>query len=891
MSQTAFWLHSDCILAASLPPEEKGLLETDLIAWHDTVDTASYPIVAAMATRERTIPIQSPSKSKTPSLYSRMKAAGHRALSSRNENRQTDPSLDVYPQRAEPVRVAGRPSFTYDQTSRHEQSQPRPSTTQPGTRRRGEDPASSTGVLPHADVFHSQLPRASSRQHILHQAHTAHQQPSFEGSQSTYTVQPRRDSRQSQEQAYNTLNLPNHLFPQPQPSRNVLRRKPSIIADYVTESRATIRSEEDLNQLEPSLLQGKIQSYQYQHPASDGQRQTPEYPTRSLRHAGRTLVTPESTRSDSRAAKSITPSSPSTYRHDTPSVFSHASRATSRTAYSPASAMLEPQPWNTDFPVPPVPDNYNKSSTTAPIKQPKQPIIPPELAHLAFVAGQKHDAREPLDDMVPQVRNDAKATKSHYRSDFTTFNNPRHDDLDYPLRTAVATPLKAMDPALRSRVTLNSDSVKKTLASAVPRQAVAGSQANDRSARRPQGRDRTATKPSTDAIPRSSTVSASARVSIEKPRQFTRSSVERATSRLSFQCQGTTEDILEPPSERIHSASVVPQKDRPARAQLSRAFSFSRTSLKTKSSIESLKSKLNFAQRMLVKTKDQMSCVGPVDTSASMFPTVDRRSGSRRGSQSAQQTSGGNSRGGSDMAQSKQVPTDRHAMSSSSRTSFDRSRPSMTTSRLPNTVSTRDNPSRSRLDASEKATHASHPRERDAAPQGVEKALPMLPSTHAPTREVKEPTLAGREDNARLTATTDTRNSSGSDSTSTDSTTRAAPLARLNSADSGRSSVMAGYGLFPKTSWSPINRKVAPSPSHDANSTTKPHSSSPKTTKTQLISDDEMKLRRNDLALRLGALTASTSICGKILFSPVDFMIQSSPSERILVVDGSGEGE
>jgi len=844
-----------------------------------------------MATRERITLVQSPPKSKTPSLYSRMKAAGHRALSSRNETCQIDPSLDMLPQRAEPARGSGRPSFSYDQALRHEQSQPRPSTTQPGTRRRAEDPASSSGFHPQADVYHSQLPRSSSRQHIVHRTDIAYSQPSLDTSQTTYTVQPRRDSRQAQEQASSSLNLPSHLYPQHQPSRNVLRRKPSIIADYVTESRATVRTEDDLNPSEPAPLHVKAQLYQYQQPASVVQRQTPEYPTRGLRHAGRTLVTPESTRSDSRAAKSITPSSPSTYRHDTPSVFSHASRATSRTAYSPASAMLDPQPWDTDFPVPPLPDNYIKSSTTAPIKQPKQPFIPPELAHLAFVAGQKDDTRVSLDEIIPQVRDDDKMKNSYTRSDFTTLIGPRHDDIDQPIRAAVATPLKAMDPALRSRVTLNSHSVEKTLASAVPKQAVAGSQANDRGARRTQGRDRTATKPDSNVMPRSSTANASARASTEKPRQFTRPSVDRATPRLSFQCQGTAENGLEPASERIHSASVMPQKERPARAQLSRAFSFSRTSLKTKSSIESLKSKLNFAQRMLVKTKDQMSCVGPVDTSASMFPAVDRVSGSRRGSQSAQQTSGSIARGSSDMAQSKQVPTDRHTTSSSSRTSFDRSRPSMTTSRLPNTVSTRDNPSRSRLDVSEKVIHAPHPKASGVAPQRVEKALPMLPSTPVPSREVKDTTLAGREDTTRHTATTDTRKSSGSDSTSTGSTTRAPPLARLNSADSGRSSVMAGYGLFPKTSLSPINRKVALSPSHDANSTTKPPSLSPQAMKAQLISDDEMKLRRNDLALRLGALTASTSICGKVLFSPVDFMIQSSPGERILVADGSGEGE
>jgi len=843
-----------------------------------------------MATRERTTPIQSPPKSKTPSLYSRMKAAGHRALSSRNETRYSDPSLDVYTQRAEPARGSGRPSFAYDQTSRYEQSQPRPSTTQPGTRRPAEDPASSTGLLPHADVYHSQLPRSSSRQHIIHQTNPAYTQPSLDGSQSKYTVQPRRDSRQQQEQAYTNLNLPNHLFPQPQASKNVLRRKPSIIADYVTESRATIRTEEDPNPPESSPLQAKAQLYQYQQPVSVVQRQTPEYPTRSLRHAGRTLVTPESTRSDSRAAKSITPSSPSTYRHDTPSVFSHASRATSRTAYSPASAMLDPQPWDTDFPVPPLPENLIKSSAIA---SPKQPFIPPELAHLAFVAGQKNDARGRLDDMISQVGNHATESRSPRREDLSTFHDPRHYDGDQSIHTVTPTPLRAMDPALRSRVTLNSHSVEKTLASAVPKQAIAGSQAYDRTGRRSQGRDKTAANQTMDSIPRSSTANTSARVSTEKSRQSKRPSVEKSTPRLSFQCQGTAEVGLEPATDRIHSASVAAQKERPARAQLSRAFSFSRTSLKTKSSIESLKSKLSFAQRMLVKTKDQMSCVGPVDTSASMFPVVDRAPGSRRGSLSAQQTSGGSSGRASVMAQSKQVSTDRHAISSSSRTSFDRSRPSMTTSRLPNTVSTRDNPSRSRvdtrLDISEKPTQAS--KTTGAAPKRVEKALPMLPSTYESPKAAKDPTVTGREDITRPPAMADARDSSGSDSTSTDSTTRAPPLARLNSADSGRSSVMAGYGLFPKTSVSPINRKVALAPTHDVTSREKTEFVPPKAAKAQAISEEEMKLRCDDLALRLGALTASTSICGKVLFSPADFMMQSSPGERILVVDGTGEGE
>ena len=806
--------------------------------------------------------------------------------------RHTDASLDLYTQRPEPARGSGRPSFAYNQTSQYEQSQPRPSTTQPGTRRRAEVPASSTGLLPHADVYHSQLPRSSSRQHIIHQTNPAYAQPSLDGSQSTYVVQPRRDSRQQQEQAYSNLNLPNHLFPQPQASKNVLRRKPSIIADYVTESRATIRTEEDLNPPELSPLHAKAQLYQYQQPVSVVQRQTPEYPTRSLRHAGRTLVTPESTRSDSRAAKSITPSSPSTYRHDTPSIFSHASRATSRTAYSPASAMLDPQPWDTDFPVPPLPENLIKSSTIA---SPRQPFIPPELAHLAFIAGQKNDARGRLDDMISQVGNHATESRSPRRVDLSTFHDPRHYDGDQSLHTAAPTPLKAMDPALRSRVTLNSHSVEKTLASAVPKQAIAGSQAYDRTGRRSQGRDKTAANQTMDSIPRSSTANTSTRVSTEKPRQSNRPSVDKATPRLSFQCQGTAEERFEPANERVHSASVKPQKERPARAQLSRAFSFSRTSLKTKSSIESLKSKLSFAQRMLVKTKDQISCVGPVDTSASMFPAVDRAPGSRRGSQAAEQTSGGSSGTASVMAQSKQVSTDRHAISTSSRTSFDRSRPSMATSRLPNTVSTRDNPSRSRvdtrLDISEKATQASYPKTAGAVPKRVEKALPMLPSTYEPPKAVKDPTVAGREYATRLPAMADARNSSGSDSTSTDSTTRPPPLARLNSADSGRSSVMAGYGLFPKTSVSPINRKVTLAPTHDGASREKTELVLPKAVKARGISEEEMKLRRNDLALRLGALTASTSICGKVLFSPADCMMQSSPGERILVVDGTGEGE
>jgi len=102
---------------------------------------------------------------------------------------------------------------------------------------------------------------------------------------------------------------------------------------------------------------------------------------------------------------------------------------------------------------------------------------------------------------------------------------------------------------------------------------------------------------------------------------------------------------------------------------------------------------------------------------------------------------------------------------------------------------------------------------------------------------------------------------------------------------------MAGYGLFPKTSLSPINRKVALAPAHDAGSREKTELAPPKSVKAQAISDEEMKSRRNDLALRLGALTASTSICGQVLFSPADFMMQSSPGERILVVDGTGEGE
>jgi len=102
---------------------------------------------------------------------------------------------------------------------------------------------------------------------------------------------------------------------------------------------------------------------------------------------------------------------------------------------------------------------------------------------------------------------------------------------------------------------------------------------------------------------------------------------------------------------------------------------------------------------------------------------------------------------------------------------------------------------------------------------------------------------------------------------------------------------MAGYGLFPKTSVSPINRKVALAPTHDVTSREKTEFVPPKAAKAQAISEEEMKLRCDDLALRLGALTASTSICGKVLFSPADFMMQSSPGERILVVDGTGEGE
>lgn len=707
-------------------------------------------------------------------------------------------------------------------------------------------------------------------------------------------------------------------FPRPQMSQNVLRRRPSIIGNYISEKHPTEVEGRPSLSLDTSLVP---RASKVQNEAVPISRRTPDDLKYSVRQQARSLKTPDNPRANSRATSraatytSASPSSPSTTRHDTPSVFSHASRATSRTAYSPSSInAMEPHTWTTDPDAPPVPEIRSKLPRTT---ASQQPFVPPELAHLAYTPITQTQAVSSK-SQYPRMTN----TDEHYPHTgplgFAIHSNTTGGGVSsryspaHELQPVVAhsssspRPLKSMDPTLRARVTLNT-AIQPQLAETTanrsphkPKSLVASS------------RQATARVKVVDVPPRSSLTSATAtpRLSLDKQKPSTSHSSARPSMtqyrspRLSIQCQGDENPMT------VQSTRKSAKHERSQRASHSRAFSFSKTPLKTKSSMESLKSKFSFAQRMFTKSVDQLSCVGTVDVQqqqpivADPVSDVNEKPSTRQSLETRRTTD-------SIRLRTKQALSELNLLSPSSRTSID----------LPRHVNTKAKPRSSTAAPSANYTGRSSMSDLSPTSQAAQLNTQRSSQNSSSTVRGKESRVSSEganvKDNSsrsskskqsrdsssttgqdalspvegqefmRFSAMTSVRESSSSERSSDRTSAQGPRLSRLHSADSGRSTSLGSYGLFPQTKTTPPKSKVIPAKSSEHQIKDASGQESPESSATTRMVDDQ----HADLDLRLGALSASTAISSKVLFSPGAFQVQSSVGEKILVMDGSGEGK
>lgn len=874
-----------------------------------------------MASLDKDLPLPP----KTPSFYDRLKAMSTRTWS-RSESRMSS-SRDQHTSRPPSAAASRQGSIRRSHDTRAERSQSRASTTKPDRMQHSVRASSGTRNPSSSSALHTRQQEQQQRQqqHIPTNNHIVYQakyQPSYdyklESPDRAQTIQP------DVGYGYSSPNSPvmpfdyYQHFPRPQISQNVLRRRPSIIGHYISEKQPTEVEGRPSLSLDTSLAPHEVRASKAQTEAVSMSRRTPDDPKYSVRQPARSLKTPDNPRANSRATSraatyiSASPSSPSTTRHDTPSVFSHASRATSRTAYSPSSInAMEPQTWTTDPDAPPVPEIRNKLPRTTATKQ---PFVPPELAHLAYTPNmqtQTVSSRNQFAKLTSSVEHYPHAGPLGFAAYPTTTDggvssrpSPAHD-----LQPAVWSssssprPLKSMDPCLRARVTLNT-AAQPQLAETTANRSCSKPKSLAASSRQAAARVKVV-----DVPPRSSFTSATAtpRLSLDKHKPATSHSSARPSMtqyrspRLSIQCQGD-EDLSTVQPAR--SSAKFGQK-----ASHSRAFSFSKTPLKTSSSMESLKSKFSFAQRVFNKSVDQLSCVGPVDVQQQQSVLPDPVSNVNE-KPSTRQSLDKQPRNDSIRLRTKQALSELHLLSPSSRTSID----------LPRHVNTKSKSKSATAVPSASYTDRSSISDLSPTSQAAQLNTQRMSQNSSSTVRGKESRVsegANVKDNSsrsskskqsrdssstnghdalspvegqefmRFSTMTSVRESSSSERSSDRTSNQAPRLSRLHSADSGRSTSLGSYGLFPQTKTTPPKSKAIPAKSSEQQIKGASGQEFVDLLATTRTVDDQ----HVDINLRLGALSASTAISSKVLFSPGAFQVQRSVGEKILVMDGSGEGK